>query len=69
VEPGFDRVHESECVTVDVVGGVTLLLAVMFVAATFASLFRASRERSPYSLVAGSGFALLAGCFVRFWLA
>jgi hypothetical protein len=69
VEPGFDRVHESECVTVDVVGGVTLLLAVMFVAATFASLFRASRERSPYSLVAGYGFALLAGCFVWFWLA
>lgn len=53
----------------DVVGDIFLLLAVAFMVVTLASLFRASRKRSPYSLIVGSGFALLAGCFVLVWLA
>lgn len=66
---GSIRVRESEVAPLDVVGGVFLLLAFAFTAATLASLFRASRKRGPYALIVGSGFALLAGCFVWFWLA
>ncbi len=50
---GSILVRGSEVVTVDVVGCVFLLLAFKF----------------NYPPMVGSGFALLAGCFVWFWLA
>jgi hypothetical protein len=59
--------------TVDVVDSIFLVFIVTFLAASLvflsAFLFGTSKKGSPYTLLVGSGFVLLAGCLVWLWIA